>query len=197
MDDRELHELLENTQVSRRAAYLAHAAFLSCVDLAPSARAIEFGGANGVVARLLEPVVLEQAPPFPESDVTDLSQYSAATYDLVVLDEVLEHVTDPWRAVGEVERILRPGGWLLTSSPFLIAIHRCPEDYWRFSPAALRKLLSSFARVEFGSWGNRTIASAMLDDMMLTTAAARAIGVFDESNERRFPVTVWAYAQVR
>ena len=39
------------------------------------------------------------------------------TVDLVVSDFTWEHVDDPQRAVGELDRILRPGGWICARTP--------------------------------------------------------------------------------
>lgn len=41
-----------------------------------------------------------------------------ATYDLVLFCEVLEHFTsDPLHAVSEIARVLKPGGWLILTTP--------------------------------------------------------------------------------
>ncbi len=40
-----------------------------------------------------------------------------ATYDVVVLADVIEHLTDPRRSVREIHRLLRPGGRLLLLTP--------------------------------------------------------------------------------
>lgn len=50
-------------------------------------------------------------------DVERLS-FPDAAFDLVVSDDVLEHVNDPLRALREVLRVLRPGGVLLLTVPF-------------------------------------------------------------------------------
>jgi SAM-dependent methyltransferase len=44
--------------------------------------------------------------PFPDED-----------FDAVVLKDLLEHVADPVAVVGEVHRVLRPGGRVFASSP--------------------------------------------------------------------------------
>ena len=53
---------------------------------------------------------------FQVGDVTSLD-FAAATFDAVVAGEVLEHVEDHARAVGELHRVLRPGGFCLVSVP--------------------------------------------------------------------------------
>jgi predicted SAM-dependent methyltransferase len=43
--------------------------------------------------------------------------------DAVICLEVLEHVGYPFRAAGELVRVLRPGGRLLLTVPFLTSYH--------------------------------------------------------------------------
>jgi len=62
-------------------------------------------------------------------------------FDLVIAQEVLEHVKDPCRAVEEVYRVLKPGGHFYLQLPFIIGFHPCPNDYWRFSHEGIQELL--------------------------------------------------------
>jgi SAM-dependent methyltransferase len=116
---------------------------------------LEVGGSNGVVAAMLPRARYEVAPPFPEVDVQDLSRYPTDRYDVVVVDNVLEHVPQPERAVAEIRRILRHGGVCICFTPFLVRVHNFPGDYWRFTDAGLRRLFADFAEVDVEGWGNR------------------------------------------
>jgi SAM-dependent methyltransferase len=68
---------------------------------------------------------------------------AAASFRVVVSQEVVEHVADPWRAVSELARVLKPGGRLYLQAPFVIGYHAGPRDYWRFTGEGLRQLLES------------------------------------------------------
>jgi len=73
-----------------------------------------------------------------------------ASFDCVICLEVLEHVADPFAAAQELQRILRPGGALVLTVPFLNGYHGHPKstsathddfpDYWRFTHQGLEKL---------------------------------------------------------
>ncbi len=63
------------------------------------------------------------------------------TFDYVLCTETLEHVRRPARVLAELRRVLRPGGTLALSVPFLHPVHQAPHDYLRFTPFALRALL--------------------------------------------------------
>lgn len=71
------------------------------------------------------------------------------TFDAVICLEVLEHVQAPWKAASEIRRVLRPGGKVLVSTPFLTSYHGKGStsqahdsypDYWRFTHEGLLQL---------------------------------------------------------
>jgi SAM-dependent methyltransferase len=61
-------------------------------------------------------------------------------FDAVLCTEVLEHVTDPVRAVTKLARLLKPGGRLIVTAPFASLTHFAPyhyasgfsEYFWRY-----------------------------------------------------------------
>ena len=57
---------------------------------------------------------------------------------MVICEQVLEHVDDPWAAVANLRELCAPGGHAIISTPFLIKVHEFPRygmlDYWRFTP---------------------------------------------------------------
>lgn len=78
-----------------------------------------------------------------------------ASVDAVVCCEVLEHVAEPTVVAAELRRVLRPGGELLGSVPFLsTGVHADPHDYYRYTADGLRQVLASFDEVEVRPHGN-------------------------------------------
>ena len=69
-------------------------------------------------------------------------------FDYVVCTEVLEHVLQPFDAVAEIRRMLRPGGRVFLSTPFDFRIHGPLPDCWRFTEHGLRALFSEFTILE-------------------------------------------------
>ncbi len=62
--------------------------------------------------------------------------------DLVIAQEVLEHVADFRSLIGEIHRVLRPGGMVLCQVPFQIGFHPGPSDYWRFTRQGIEHLFA-------------------------------------------------------
>ncbi len=64
--------------------------------------------------------------------------------DGVVIRGVLEHIEFPQRAVAELERVLRPGGRIYASIPFMQAYHPSPGDFQRYTIDGIRRLFARF-----------------------------------------------------
>jgi ubiquinone/menaquinone biosynthesis C-methylase UbiE len=62
------------------------------------------------------------------SDICDIPVPNGS-FDAVLCAEVLEHLPDPQRALGELSRVLRPGGRLLLTAPFCSLTHFSPYHY--------------------------------------------------------------------
>jgi SAM-dependent methyltransferase len=63
-----------------------------------------------------------------------------ACMDCVLLADVLEHLTNPEKAIGEIHRVLKNGGLALISAPFFLNLHEEPHDYFRFSKFGLKEV---------------------------------------------------------
>jgi SAM-dependent methyltransferase len=53
-------------------------------------------------------------------DITNI-QYPNGTFDVILCSHVLEHVPDDRKALSELFRVLRPGGWAILQVPIVAA----------------------------------------------------------------------------
>ncbi len=68
-------------------------------------------------------------------------------FSLIILKDALEHFWNPWQALREVQRVLGGSGTLVIWVPFMYPFHG--EDYYRYTPLAIKKLLQGFRIIRF------------------------------------------------
>jgi SAM-dependent methyltransferase len=77
-------------------------------------------------------------------DISDMKPIPNESIGLVLNLESIEHIAYPQKALDEIHRVLRPNGLLILTTVMHFKIHRCPKDYWRFTPDGLEFLLNRF-----------------------------------------------------
>lgn len=128
---------------------------------------------------------------WPEYDICDgpLDR----PFDLIIADNVWEHLKYPARAARNVFAMLRPGGHFINITPFLIRHHPIPLDCTRWTETGMKHFLEDAGfdadRVATGSWGNRGAVKANFQRW------ARAGWERRFRNDPDFPITVWAIAR--
>jgi len=65
-----------------------------------------------------------------------------ASYDGVLLINVLEHIYDHRSLLNESARVLKKGGKIAIGVPFVVQIHPSPNDFWRYTNQTLEKLMT-------------------------------------------------------
>jgi len=70
--------------------------------------------------------------------------------DGIISTAVLEHVEDPIQLVLEMFRILKEGGQLLVTVPFIEGFHSAPSDFQRYTIYGLDALFSKFNKIDSG-----------------------------------------------
>jgi SAM-dependent methyltransferase len=83
-------------------------------------------------------------PANPSSGVRGQAEhlpFRSGRFDAILMFEVLEHLPEPGDAVAEGFRVLRAGGYLVGSTPFMVRVHGAPHDYYRYTEHGLRHLL--------------------------------------------------------
>lgn len=94
-------------------------------------------GARWVVAdieRALRPDVTADVQALP---------FRAAAFDAVKATELLEHVPDVAAALAECRRVLKPGGHVVITAPFLERLHGDPGDFSRYTRSMWERLLAA------------------------------------------------------
>ena len=131
---------------------------------------------------------------YPEFDICEPIA-EPGRFDVVICEQVLEHVPDPFRATLNLRELCVPGGHVIVSTPFLVRVHEIliydMKDYWRFTPRGLRTLLerAGLEVDQIGSWGNRDCVVGNFDNW----AAFR--WWHSLRNEPDLPIQVWAFAR--
>jgi SAM-dependent methyltransferase len=130
---------------------------------------------------------------YPEYDVCD-GPLRESAFDLVIAEQVFEHLLWPYRAVRHVHQMLRPGGHFLLTTPFLVRVHNQPVDCSRWTELGLRNLLAEggfdMSQIQTESWGNRDCVLANFDVWKRYRPGEHSL-----ANEPNFPVVVWAQAR--
>jgi len=92
--------------------------------------------------------------------------FNANSFKSVLCTFLFEHLSRPWIAIKEIERILKPDGAVILSVPFLCRYHADPYDFWRFTKDSLNELLHDFKIVRIYELGRvyTTIATFLYDN---------------------------------
>lgn len=110
------------------------------------------------------------------SDLTAELSFEDGRFDTVILSDVLEHLPNPSVVMGEVARILAPGGTLLLNVPFLYTIHEAPHDYHRYTEFALTRMVeeAGLTLVELDRLGG--LPEVLVDLVSKGVSAAPVVG---------------------
>lgn len=117
-------------------------------------------------------------------------------FDLVLANQVWEHLDRPYAATRHVRQMLRPGGYFWVAVPFFIPFHAAPQDCSRWSARGLKNLLieAGFAEehIEARQWGNRNAARRNLEDPWPPRFNPQSDPL---TNDPAMPICAWALAR--
>lgn len=123
------------------------------VDLRRSNR---YTATNQWMQPLIERVeykILDAVPDYNPDFVGDIHRlpFKDGEWDAVICASVLEHVENPIKAVDEIHRVLKSGGYCFIYIPFLYYYHAEKgyyKDYWRFTKDTIAFLFKKFSKIE-------------------------------------------------
>src|SRR5262245_1292387 len=100
------------------------------------------------ISHLVEGTLLNQDLSWPNDNRTNIDIFSPIddipkpdnTFDAIICIAVLEHVENPELCVREFFRVVKPGGVVIASVPFLQPEHKIPTDFQRYTKDGLTSL---------------------------------------------------------
>jgi len=81
-----------------------------------------------------------------KGDLDQKLKFKSNHYQNLIVFNVLEHLSNPIKSLKELHRILKKGGLLIGSTPFLYQVHGAPDDYLRFTK---NYLINEFKKKKF------------------------------------------------
>lgn len=99
----------------------------------------------------------------------------ADSFDGVICAELLEHVPDPLPVLSEARRVLKRGGHLFVSAPFLYQLHGDPHDFGRYTDSYWRQNLAR-SGFEIAAIEKQGLFWSVLVDMLRAYLAERLSG---------------------
>jgi SAM-dependent methyltransferase len=157
-------------------------------DKARHLRLLEFAPSYGLARKLKRmPLIDYRSADFERNnvddriDITNMSAYADASFDVVLCSHVLEHVPDDRRAMRELHRVLRPDGFAIVMVPLVHGVDETNEDPAIDTPALRWKYFGSDDHVR--QYGRRDFA----DRLAAAGFAVERLGIdfFSEDTFRR------------
>lgn len=91
--------------------------------------------------------------------------FGANRFDCIFATEVIEHLSNPFIFAREITRVLKPGGTIILTVPFIYHQHADPNDFWRPTHKGLLELFNNCREVKVIPHGNRLHA---ISDLITT-----------------------------
>ena len=148
----------------------------------------QFG--HGVTARHVFHVDADHPGATWGGTLEDAPQIPSDSYDCIILTQTLQMIEDPQAALATLARILKPGGVLLATVPFISKVDLKDWGntwYWGFTPAIIERMASKvFGTPLVTARGNVLAASAFLYGLCSAELTRREL----DEQDPNYPVIV-------
>lgn len=123
--------------------------------------------------------VMDKVPDYHPDVVGDIHAIPLPdnSVDAIICSSVLEHVEEPQKAMKEIYRVLKPGGYCFLYVPFLYYYHPMKgyyKDFYRFTYDGVEYITRDFSSVEI-----QNVRGAVSTAMNLFPFLSKKTGVFD------------------
>lgn len=134
---------------------------------------------------------------YPDFDICEEGlNLGGKQYDLIIAEQVFEHLLWPYRAGKNVFNLLKLGGFFLNTLPFLIVIHNCPVDCSRWTELGLKYFLAEcgfpLENTVTDAWGNRSFLKAHAKRGVVPFYIKH---IHSLKNESKYPASIWSLSQ--
>ena len=86
------------------------------------------------------------------------------TFDTIFATEVFEHIHNLEDALSEIYRVLKKGGVIFFTVPYIWVLHEVPNDEYRYTPFALKKIFkkANFDEIDIRATGGWNASLAQM-----------------------------------
>jgi SAM-dependent methyltransferase len=99
---------------------------MTMLEIAPSKALSKFIKKTGRINLRTADLYMQEVD--DKIDITNMQNYANSSFDSFICSHVLEHVADDRKALSELYRILKPGGWGILMVPIILGIDAIDED---------------------------------------------------------------------
>jgi SAM-dependent methyltransferase len=121
------------------------------LDLIRNTEGLVLNLSAGGTQRRFEHVIEAEAAIFRHTDVVADSHalpFEDDTFELVIAMNAFEHYHSPERVVGEIKRVLKPGGQVLIRTAFLQPLHEPPWHFYNCTRYGLERWFAPFQTID-------------------------------------------------
>lgn len=143
--------------------------------------------------------MLPEAKPDILADLEKPLPIADASYDAVLLINVLEHVFEYRALMLECARVLKTGGTIVIVVPYLFPYHASPSDFHRYSGEALSRsfAVSGFTDARITALGSGVVSARLvLTERLLPSPVQSILSVFLHPLARALDALFTAFARI-